>query len=78
MIKLLQLGQKKLICFSGTFLENDVGGRLFVFYFIQWNAIKRCIHVISEIFLTFSMRTSQSTNKMVANDSRPKLTIRDK
>ena len=28
-------------------------------------------------FLLFSMRTSQSTNKMVANDSRPKLTIRD-
>ena len=28
-------------------------------------------------FLTISMRTSQSTNKMAANDGRPKLTIRD-
>ena len=26
---------------------------------------------------TFSMRSSQSTNKMAANDGRPKLTIRD-
>ena len=59
------------------FLENDEGGRLFIFYFIERNAIKRCIRVISGKFFTFSMRTNQSTNKMAANDGRPKLTIRD-
>ena len=35
------------------------------------------MRVISGKFLTFSMRTSQSTNKMGANDGRPKLTTRD-
>ena len=29
------------------FLENDAGGRLFIFCFIERNAIKRCIPVIS-------------------------------
>ena len=29
-------GHKKLIiCFSGTFLENDAGGWLFIFYFFE-------------------------------------------
>ena len=59
------------------FLENDAGGRLFILYFFELNAIKRCIRVISGKNSTFSMRTSQSTNKMAANDGRPKLTIRD-
>ena len=76
--KIKKLGQKNLIiCFSGTFLENDAGGWLFIFYFIEWNAMKRCIRVISGKFSTFSMRTSQSTNKMAVNDGQPKLTIRD-
>ena len=30
-----------------------------------------------KFFLLFCMHTSQSTNKMAANESRPKLTIRD-
>ena len=59
------------------FLENDAGGRLFIFIFFEWNAKKRCKRVISWKVSTFSMRTSQSTNKMAANDGRPKLTIRD-
>ena len=59
------------------FLGNDAGGRLFIFYFIECNAIKQCIRVISGKISTFSMRTSQSTNKMAANDGQPKLTIRD-
>ena len=59
------------------FLENDAGGRLFIFYFFYKYAVKRCIRVISGKFSTLSMRTSQSTNKMAANDGRPKLTIRD-
>ena len=29
------------------FLENDAGGRLFIFYFFYKYAIKRCIRVIS-------------------------------
>ena len=29
------------------FLENDVGGWLFIFYFIELNALKGCIRVIS-------------------------------
>ena len=33
--------------------------------------------VIYGKYFTFSMRTSQSTNKMAANDGQPKLTICD-
>ena len=72
------LGHKKLIlCFSGTFLENNAGGRHFIFYFIELNAINDVSAYFPEKFSTFSMRTSQSTNKMAANDRQPKLTISD-
>ena len=58
--------------------ENGAGGWLFIFYFF----LMKCYEMMypsnfPEKVLTFSVLTSQSTNKMAANDGRPKLKICD-
>ena len=52
------------------------GGVLFLFFLNEM--LKNDVsEQFPEKFSTFSMCTSQSTNKMAANDDRSKLTIRD-
>ena len=69
--------KKLIICFSGTFSENDVGGWLFILFLLIKYLQKRCMQVNSRTFLTFSMCSHQLTNKMVANDGHIELTISD-
>ena len=51
--------------FLRPFSENDAGLQLFIFYLFLIKFRK---------FLTFTMSSNQSTNKMVANDGQLKLT----
>ena len=58
------------------FLENDAGRRLYFLFFLIKCYKMMCQSNFPKNF-RLGMRTSQSTNKMAANDGRPKLTIRD-
>ena len=63
--------------FLWHFLENDVGGQLFIFYLLFFDAVKTKYLSHFPKFLTFTMHNNQSANKLVANDGQLKLTIHD-
>ena len=63
----LNINEKNYNVSQTLFLENNTDSSFLILHFLNKMPLKHGIPVISKNFFTFSMRSNQLTNKIVAN-----------